>query len=111
LHSFPTRRSSDLPKTDSGGMLRDGIKALAQQGECAESLWPYSISQFAVKPPVKCYQDGLKHTVTSYERLQTLQEMRACVASGFPFVFGFTVYQTFESPQVAKTGVVPMPGP
>jgi C1A family cysteine protease len=99
------------PKTDSGGMLRDGIKALAQQGVCAESLWPYTISQFAIKPPVKCYQDGLKHTITSYERLQTLQDMRACLASGFPFVFGFTVYEAFETPTVAKTGIVPMPSP
>jgi len=31
--------------------------------------------------------------------------------SGYPFVFGFTVYQSFESQQVASTGVVPMPSP
>ncbi len=36
--------------------------------------------------------------------------MRACVAEGFPFVFGFTVYESFESQQVARTGIVPMPG-
>ena len=29
---------------------------------------------------------------------------------GFPFVFGFTVYESFETPDVARTGVVPMPG-
>jgi C1A family cysteine protease len=33
------------------------------------------------------------------------------LASGYPFVFGFSVYQSFESPQVAKTGHVPMPAP
>jgi len=37
--------------------------------------------------------------------------MRACMAAGFPFVFGFTVYESFESAEVAKTGIVPMPGP
>jgi C1A family cysteine protease len=31
-----------------------------------------------------------------------------CLAEGFPFVFGFTVYESFESQQVAKTGVVQM---
>jgi C1A family cysteine protease len=36
--------------------------------------------------------------------------MRACLAEGFPFVFGFTVYESFESQQVARTGVVEMPG-
>ena len=29
---------------------------------------------------------------------------------GRPFVFGFTVYESFEGPDVARTGVVPMPG-
>jgi len=32
------------------------------------------------------------------------------VAAGYPFVFGFTVYESFESEQVAQTGIVPMPG-
>jgi len=36
--------------------------------------------------------------------------MKGCLASGYPFVFGFTVYDSFESQQVAQTGVVPMPG-
>jgi C1A family cysteine protease len=37
--------------------------------------------------------------------------MRSCLADGFPFVFGFTVYETFESAAVAKTGVLNMPKP
>jgi C1A family cysteine protease len=35
--------------------------------------------------------------------------MRACLAEGFPFVFGFSVYDGFESQQMAKTGVLDMP--
>ena len=37
--------------------------------------------------------------------------MRTCLAEGFPFVFGFTVYESFESQEVARTGVVQMPQP
>jgi C1A family cysteine protease len=33
------------------------------------------------------------------------------MADGFPFVFGFTVYDSFESDQVAKTGILNMPKP
>ena len=36
--------------------------------------------------------------------------MKGCLAAGYPFVFGFTVYESFESEAVAKTGKVPMPG-
>ena len=35
--------------------------------------------------------------------------MKGCLAAGYPFVFGFTVYQSFESKDVAQTGNVPMP--
>lgn len=35
--------------------------------------------------------------------------MKGCLASGFPFVIGFTVYESFESDKVARTGVMPMP--
>src|SRR5260370_2581404 len=37
--------------------------------------------------------------------------MKGCLASGYPFVFGFSVYESFESQQVAQTGHVPMPHP
>ncbi len=94
---------------DSGAMIRDGIKVLAKYGVCPESSWPYDISQFTRKPTVACYKEGLKHRIVSYHRLQTLSEMLNCLAEGFPFVFGFTVYESFESLKVAQTGIVPMP--
>src|SRR5215813_13169012 len=78
-------------KEDSGAMIRDGIKTLVKQGVCSERRWPYVIPRFAVKPPAACYREAADHQVTAYARLQTLAEMRACLAAGFPFVFGFTV--------------------
>jgi C1A family cysteine protease len=96
---------------DSGAMIRDGIKSLVKQGCCREIRWPYDIKKFTARPAAACYADGLKHQVTSYQRIDTLDQMRACLASGYPFVFGFTVYESFESQAVAKSGVVPMPGP
>ncbi len=96
-------------KSDSGAMIRDGIKTLAKQGVCSEKIWPYKIGKFAVKPAAACYKQALKHQITSYYRINTLDEMRACLAEGFPFIFGFTVYESFESQQVARTGKVDMP--
>lgn len=37
--------------------------------------------------------------------------MKACLAGGDPIIIGFSVYQSFESQQVASTGHVPMPNP
>jgi len=96
--------------TDAGAQIRDGIKAVATLGVCPEKDWPYNINQFTKKPPVKAFKDALHARAVSYSRVtRTLQQMKGCLASGFPFVFGFSVYESFESEDVAKTGVVPMP--
>jgi C1A family cysteine protease len=98
--------------SDSGAMLRDGIKTIAAQGVCPESLWPYQIDKFAAKPPANCYTAAAQHKAVQYLSVaQDLVQMKSCLASGFPFVFGFTVYESFESQEVAKTGKIPMPAP
>jgi C1A family cysteine protease len=96
--------------TDSGAQIRDGIKSVGTIGAPPETDWPYDIKEFAVKPPPKAYKDAPLAKALQYQRVaQVLAQMKGCLASGFPFVYGFTVYESFESPQVAHTGVVPMP--
>lgn len=97
---------------DSGAQIRDGVKSVATLGAPSETDWPYDIKQFAQKPPAKAYSDAKKDLVTSYARVaQNLSQMQGCLAEGYPFVFGFTVYESFEGNEVAKTGIVPMPSP
>ena len=95
---------------DSGAMIRDGIKSISKLGVCPEPEWPYDINQFAKKPPAAAFKHALAYKAVSYSRLvRTAAQMKGCLASGYPFVFGFTVYESFESEAVAKTGIVPMP--
>jgi C1A family cysteine protease len=98
---------------DAGAQIRDGIKSIAKVGVCPEATdWPYDIAKFAMKPPNQAFSDALQHTAVSYTRLiNTLPQMKGCLAAGYPFVFGFSVYESFESPAVAKKGKVPMPKP
>jgi C1A family cysteine protease len=102
----------DVPQ-DAGAQIRDGIKAVATQGVCFETgadAWPYDIAKFAAAPPPACYTAALPNTVVQYSRLiQTPQQLKGCLAAGSPFVFGFTVYESFESQEVAANGAVPMP--
>jgi C1A family cysteine protease len=96
--------------SDSGAQIRDGIKSVNKQGDCPETEWPYVVAKFKTRPPKKCYADALKYKVVSYQRLtQVLSQLKGCLASGWPFVFGFTVYESFESATVAKTGHAPLP--
>lgn len=96
--------------SDSGAQIRDGIKSVATLGDCPEQEWPYQIAKFAAKPPAQCYRDAIKYKAVLYQRVaHNLAQMKGCLASGYPFVFGFSVYESFEGAAVAKTGVVPMP--
>jgi C1A family cysteine protease len=97
-------------ESDSGATIRDGVKTVAKQGACDEAKWPYRIEDFREKPSRPCYAEGKKNQAIQYLRLaQALSQLKGCLAEGFPFVFGFAVYESFESPEVAKTGHAGMP--
>ena len=107
-------------QTDSGAQIRDGIKSVVKLGACPETMWPYDDTapqtegdpcptcKFAQQPSPECYTEALKHQALNYSRIShALALMKGCLASGFPFVYGFTVYENF--PFDTKTGEIPMP--
>lgn len=101
-----------LPNTkqDSGAIIKDGVKSVNKQGVCAESLWPYNISKFTKKPTAACYKVALTHKISAYLQVaQNLDQIKGCLVTGSPVIIGFTVYESFESQQVADTGMMPMP--
>ena len=107
---YNERAMEGTVNSDSGAMIRDGIKSIAQLGVCDEVAWPYDITKFKTKPSAALYKKALAHQALTYRRLlQNTAQMKGCLASGYPFVFGFSVFESFESAAVAKTGTVPMP--
>lgn len=94
---------------DSGAMIRDGIKSLAKQGVCAEKDWPYNPTRYTKKPSVKCFTEAKSYILKQYLSLTGVHDLKQCLADGFGFVFGFTVYESFESDEVARTGIVTIP--
>lgn len=97
---------------DAGAEIRDGIRSVSSQGACSETDWPYDVTKFADAPPQGDYTDALGDLALQYERIDntSLGDLKTCLAGGMPFVFGFTVYESFESDAVTSSGVVPMPG-
>jgi C1A family cysteine protease len=97
--------------SDSGAELRDGCKSVATAGVCPEIQWPYRQELLFAKPEPVCYQEARRDLARNYFRLpQKLYALKSCLAAGFPFVFGFTVYDGFESDEVASSGVLNLPG-
>lgn len=108
---FNTRLGMGTVLEDSGVYLRDVIKSLMSTGVCEEKYWPYLTAIYQIPPFPWCYLDAAKHMITLYQRILTLDDAKDSIASGFPVIFGIPVYDSFESDEVSKTGIVPMPGP
>jgi C1A family cysteine protease len=95
---------------DSGAMIRDGMKVVASYGAPPETLWPYDIDRFTEQPPEAAVRAGQDHQAIQYMRVsQSQQQLMTALAQGFPVVYGFTVYDSFESQAVTDSGIVPMP--
>jgi C1A family cysteine protease len=91
---------------DAGAMIRDGIKVVATKGVPDETLWPYiatpadpDTNLFPLgsaprsNPPPAVYGAAWHYKALTYSRVtQNLNQLKGCLAEGFPFVFGFTVY-------------------
>lgn len=96
---------------DAGASCRDSMKIMNLIGVADELLWAYDPTQFAVRPDRTIEDDAHKHKLGTYLSInQDLTHLKQCLAMGLPFIFGFAVYESFESDEVAKTGMVPLPG-
>lgn len=101
---------------DSGAMIRDGFKTIANDGVPPETLWPYDIAKFADKPPVEAYTAALDHQAIKYQRLDDPSlgpreaVLKQALLDGNPVVFGFSVFSSFQSQYAARVGEISMPG-
>jgi C1A family cysteine protease len=96
---------------DSGAQIRDGAKALNTYGVCNETELPYVISDFITPPSSAAIADAINYKALIYTSLDNTnkQLLVDALQRGFPIVFGFTVYESFETETVNETSVVPYP--
>lgn len=95
---------------DGGAEIRDGIKGVVTWGVALAKDWPLVPAKLSVKPPLVVYGAAKKRVISRYEKVdRTLNAIKGCLAQANAIVFGMDVYAAFESDDVAKTGIVPMP--
>ncbi len=94
---------------DAGSSLHTCAKALIKYGICEERLWPYMKLDMFLEPTSTCWKSGFGHRIASYKVLKTLDDMKICLQSGSPFIFGATIYESFESTN--QSGLIAMPKP
>lgn len=107
---YNERKDQGTIDSDSGSSIRESMKAIKNYGACTEKHWPYYIDRFTHTPSAKNYTEAIKYESLSYQRIKrNLVDMFTCLDEGYPFIIGFSVYESFESDAVASNGIVPMP--
>lgn len=105
-----TRAMEGTVKSDGGCEIRNAIKTLAKRGVGHEELWPYDTERFADAPPQEVYDDAPQYKALRYERVTVATDaVKQVLAYGTPVIIGITLYDSFESDEVARGGVVPVP--
>lgn len=106
---YNERLIENTPTEDSGASISDSVSSVVKYGFCDEVLWPYDLNNLLSAPNPAAYSQAMRHRCSSYRQL-TIDDLIPCLAGGNPFIMGISVYSSFESPRVAATGIVPMPG-
>lgn len=107
---YNERKDQGTIKSDAGSTIRESVKAVVKYGAATEAEWPYDVSKFTKRPLRVVFTDALKYQGLTYRAVKrSAADMQGVLASGLPFVIGFTVYDSFESDAVAKSGILPMP--
>lgn len=105
---YCTRELEGTVESDAGASIRDTMKAINKWGVTDETDWPYVITKFRDKPNNHAYTVAEQHQSITYEKVpQDLNEMMYLLNSGFPFIFGTTVYESFQ--RVGHDGMVTLP--
>jgi C1A family cysteine protease len=96
---------------DGGAQLADGSNAIKKWGICKEVTWPYVEADLLTTPSGHAYAEGALHKISSSYKIADgdLANMKSCILSGYPFVFGIIVFDSFMSDAAAQTGIIPMP--
>lgn len=110
---YNERLQEDSTSEDCGGMIHDGIKGCNIYGVVDESIWAFDENKVTEKPSKEAYELAIKNKITHYTAIdnRNIDNIKGALAHGYPVVFGFTVYESFESEEVAKTGILSMPKP
>ncbi len=108
---YEERKIEHTTNQDAGAQPRDGMAVLAKMGCAPEADDPYDVTKFSHPPAKQAISDAKSFLISAYHRLQTLDDIKTCLAGGMGLMIGFTVYESFESDAVAQTGKMPMPQP
>jgi hypothetical protein len=111
---YVARAREGTTDSDDGAQIRDIIAGAISDGICSESVWQDFTDEASItqEPDAASYQRAAFCEVMDYERVDHTREsdLVAALFDG-PLIMGVSIYESFMSSAVARTGMAPMPGP
>lgn len=105
---YYARKASGLETVDRGSFIRDCVDQLRKVGVCEESVWPYFLSSVNTPPDEFAIDDAKANKVGNAYRVESLDDKLDCLAQGYPFAFGFMVFEDSIN-QAGRTGTISLP--
>ena len=98
------------PLADEGMTLAGAIDALSMKGACLDSSWPFNLERINDSPPADTFNEAMRYKISEAKEIPTtLTAMKACLAEGFPIIFGLKLTQNFF--RCGRSGLISTPDP
>ena len=98
------------PEVDQGSTIATAFTVLSQYGCPPIVDWDDS-SNLYIAPNAETSADARRHLLKDPQSVaHDPYDLRAALAAGKPICFGFEVPEQFESEEMARTGIMKMPG-
>lgn len=112
---FNVREMEGTVNRDSGSYCHDAFHQARFVGVIPEDRYPFSdnIAIITARPPKSCYIEAVNIRPKNFAYLDNtvLDELKSCLAHGFPFGGGFQVPAIFQTAAFEKNPILTLPGP
>lgn len=97
---------------DAGSSISESVAAMLNYGLALEADWTYDSEHFPMSPTPEILAEALQNKVLDSEVVSPdIDSIKASIFGGRGVMYGFTVFESFESPQTAETGMMFLPSP
>lgn len=107
LYYKEREKDGSLGQGDTGSYGSTAVKVMQETGVCLESTDPYSPVDFERAPTDTQVEEAGKWKCGAYHGMSDIYVMKHCIASGYPVLIGFTVYESFENGVWGKDWTMP----
>jgi C1A family cysteine protease len=94
---------------DAGSTIRTACQVLCDIGACPEADDPYGPATLSVEPSAQAKADAAVLKAKGYQLITSVMLAKLALVEGNPIDIGMKVYESMESPAVAKSGILPLP--